>query len=172
MIYKAKYGSDVIRFSKNRGRSTVEATSVAEAVTKIHQLFGHMREVSVRERSEGTYDVRFKVARDYRLKLLPAVERSLRLIRDRQTFDQARHIDQYIFLTVANERTIPDWLIQDNIEKELNSLRLAAVSAREMSNVAEFRDWDMVIYNYLESCNPAPYKSRVVREMKKQKILT
>jgi hypothetical protein len=47
--------------------------------------------------------------------------------------------------------------------EELESLRKAAVVAREVAGILQFVDWDIAIGNYLELNSKAGHKSRVVR---------
>ncbi len=153
----------VLEFSGNSGLATVLATNGPEAVRRVREIFGHMREETVRAGLTGEFLVQFKVAFGYRLALFHSIERVSRRIRTPQSYEQARYLDRYIVASLAQATGKPEFLSRPELAEELESLRKAAVVAREVAGILQFVDWDIAIGNYLELNSKAGHKSRVVR---------
>lgn len=153
----------VLEFSGNTGLATVLASSGPDALHRVQEIFGHMREETVRPGLTGEYLVQFKVALNYRLPLFHSIERAVRRIRTAQAYEQARYLDRYIIASLVHYGGKSDFLIRAEISDELESLRKAAVVAREVAGILQFVDWDIAIANYLELNSKTGHKSRVVR---------
>ena len=168
MVYKFNYAEAVLEFVKNQGRAYLEAASPTAALNATRALFGNTREESVKSLGSGQYLVEFKVALDYRLSLVRQVEKAVRLLRDEKIYSLARYIDRYLVATVCLEVGKPEWLAGSGIDlkEEISILRRATVVAREVSNVRDFVDWDIAIYNYLELNSKPGHRSRVIRTVR------
>jgi len=167
MIYRFNYTEAVLEFKENKGRTFIEAPDPTAAIGIARDLFRHTREEKARKLKSGQYLVNFKVSLDYQLPLLRQVERAIKMLRCREIYTCARYIDRYIVSTFCMETGKPEWLAGEEIRKEIGALRKAAVVAREVSNVRDFVDWDIAIYNYLELNSREGYHSRVIRKGRK-----
>ena len=163
MMYKLNMTDGVVEFVKNRGRTFLEASDPASAVRATRDLFAHARDEKVQSLGSNQYLVTFKVSLDYHLPLLRSIEKSVRLLRSRDLYDDGRYLDRYVVATVFLETGKPEYLADLNIKEEISSLRKAAVVSRELPNVMNFVDYDICIYNYLELNSKEGFKSRVVR---------
>lgn len=164
MIYKVKYAEGVIRFFRNNGWTELSAGSEEEAEKKTRRMFGHIRNIKFEETGPGWYRIAFDVALDYNLALLRTIELALRVIKRRQDFDTARWLDRYIVVSIWGVTGQPNWYSAGDLDEELNQLRMAAVSAREIGNPADFVDIDIAIFNHLELNSKEGFKSRVIRK--------
>ena len=167
MIYRFSYTGAALEFVKNQGRAFIEADDSQSAIAAVRDLFDHIREESVEDLGEEQFLVEFKVSLDYRLPLLRQVEKAVKMLRDPEMYNLARYIDRYCVASVFSERGAPKWLIdkEPSIRKEISFLRKSSVIAREVPNVRDFVDWDIVIYNYLELNSKEGFKSRVIRKV-------
>ncbi|UCC44663.1 MAG: hypothetical protein JSU65_01670 [Candidatus Zixiibacteriota bacterium] len=167
MIYKFNYTEAVLEFSKNTGRARLEAASPEAALNATRELFDHIRDPQIKAVEDGHYEVSFKVSLDYHLPRLRDVEKAVRMLRNKEMYSFARYIDRYCVAIICSETGHPEWLTESRktIRQEISSLRKAAIVAREVSNVRDFVDWDIVIYNYIEINSKPGFKSRVVRRV-------
>lgn len=163
MAYTFHNRDIVLEFSGNCGSATVAAASEVEALRRVREIFGHTREVSVQPRLPGEYLIQFKVAYTYRLALLHTVERVVRRIRTVHAFEQARYLDRYIVASLALSAGKTNSPANNCTSDDLETLRRAAVVAREVAGILQFVDWDIVIANYLELNSKTGHKSRVIR---------
>lgn len=163
MAYTFHNRDVVLEFSGNTGLATVLAQSGGDALRRVREIFGHMRDETVRPGLSGEYLVGFRVALNYRLQLVHAIDRAVRRIKSPEAYSRARYLDRYIVASLAQSTKRPDFLQLLNLADELESLRKAAIVAREVAGVLQFVDWDIVIANYLELNSKAGHKSRVVR---------
>ena len=166
MIYKINFAEGVVEFAKNRGRTYLEAAGPKQAVAAARELFRHTREERIKSLGSGQYLVTFKVALDYKLKLVRSVEKAVKLLRAPDSYAEGRYIDRYVVATVFMETGEPDFLADTDIRAEISSLRKASVVSREVPNVVSFIDYDIAIYNYLELNSKEGFQSRVVRKVK------
>lgn len=155
-----------MEFAKNRGRTYLEAAGPKQAVAAARELFRHTREERIKSLGSGQYLVTFKVALDYKLKLVRSVEKAVKLLRAPDSYAEGRYIDRYVVATVFMETGEPDFLADTDIRAEISSLRKASVVSREVPNVVSFIDYDIAIYNYLELNSKEGFQSRVVRKVK------
>ena len=153
----------VLEFSGNCGSATVSAESEVGALRRVREIFGHTREVSVQPRLPGEYLIQFKVAYTYRLATLHTVERVVRRIRTAHAYEQARYLDRYIVASLALSTGKTNSPASDCKSDDLETLRKAAVVAREVAGILQFVDWDIAIANYLELNSKTGHKSRVIR---------
>ena len=166
MIYKVNFNEGVVEFCKNHGRAFLEATGPKEALQATRGLFEHTRDERIKSLGNGQFLVTFKVNLDYRLPLVHAAEKAVKLLRNEDQYRDARYIDRYIVATVFMETGSPEFLAETDIKDEISSLRKSAVVAREVNNVVAFIDYDIAIYNYLELNSKPGFRSRVVRKTK------
>lgn len=165
MIYTFNYRDAVIEFKGNRGRAVIQAADPIQAMTRVRELFPHLRDETIRARSEGAYSVRFKVALNYRMPLLKTVERAARLKRSPESYRRGRYVDRYVVASICQLTGAPEWLAATDLKEEISDLRRAAVVAREVPNVMGFIDWDIAIHNFLELNSKPGHRSRVVRKV-------
>ncbi|MBD3402450.1 hypothetical protein GF420_06120 [candidate division GN15 bacterium] len=164
MVYKFSYPDGVMEFAQNHGRAVVEAADADAAVEKLRGMFASIREESVASIGEDQFLVTFKVSLDYRLNLVRQVEKSLRYVRDFNTYRTSRYLDRYILAHLFKETGRPGWLDEiEDIKREISQLRKAAVVARELAKIEHFVDWDIAIYNFIELNTKEGHRSRVVR---------
>ena len=165
MVYKFTYTEAVLEFVKNQGRAYLEAPSPQAALNSVRELFDEIRDEKVESLGSNQYLVNFKVSLDYRLPMLRLVQRAVKILRDRKVYESARYLDRYILAILANECGAPKWLLNRDITilEEISTLRRAAIVAREIGNVREFVDWDIVIHNYIELNSKEGHRSRVFR---------
>lgn len=168
MVYKVKFREGLIRFFRNSGWTEVQADSGKEAEKKTRRMFGYVRNIKTKAVRSGLYRVDFDVSLDYNLSGLRAIELALRIIKRRQDYETARCLDRYIVLTICGATGQPQWLPVADIDEESNLLRMAAVSAREIANPADFVDIDIAIFNHLELNSKEGFKSRVIRKKPSQ----
>jgi hypothetical protein len=166
MLYKVNFNEGIVEFVRNRGRAFLEASDPAEAIRIARLLFEQMRDPNVQSLGDNQYLVSFKAALDYRLPIVKAIEKAVRRLRSRVTYDKARYVDRYCVASVYQETGKPGYLAELNIKNEISSLRRAAVVAREVPNVMSFIDYDICIHNYLELNNKDGFRSRVVRKIR------
>ncbi|HUV29862.1 MAG TPA: hypothetical protein VMY05_02040 [Acidobacteriota bacterium] len=167
MIHRFRYTEAVLEFCKNEGRACLHASDPNAAIAATRDLFDPIRDVTVQRLDSGQYLVSFKASLDYRLNLVHLVERAVKMLRDQQMFSEARYIDRYIVATICMETGKPEWLAAGcaDIEEEIGELRKAAIVAREVTNVRDFVDWDIAVYNYIELNSKEGHRSRVVRDV-------
>ena len=166
MIYTFKYRDAVIEFKGNRARAVIQAADPIQALTRVRELFPHLRDETVKARSAGEYVVRFKVSFNYRKSLLKTVERASRLKRSLDSYNRGRYLDRYVVASLCLLTGAPEWLAAMNLKPEISDLRRAAVVAREVPNVMGFVDWDIAIHNFLELNSKPGHRSRVVRKVR------
>jgi len=167
MLYKVNFNEGVVEFAKNRGRAFLEATDPAEAVRMAQLLFEHMRDPHVQSLGDNQFLVTFKVSLDYRLPLVKAVEKAVKILKSKSVYLQGRCIDRYCVANIFLETGKPEFLAGINIKEEISNLRRDAVVAREVPNVMTFIDYDICIHNYLELNIRDGFRSRVVRKVRK-----
>ncbi|MBU0982968.1 MAG: hypothetical protein KKA42_03795 [candidate division Zixibacteria bacterium] len=165
MRYKVNYSDAILEFKKNHGRAFLEAADPQAALRATRDLFSHTRDERVETLGDNQYLVMFSISLDYRLPLLHAVEKAVKLLRSNDMYQLGRYLDRYIVATVCMETGKPEFLNEIDVAAEVSSLRKAAVVAREVPNVMRFIDWDIAIYNYLELNSKQGFKSRVVRKV-------
>lgn len=166
MIYKFNYTEAALEFVKNQGRAFLEAESELAALSAARELFSLIRDETVESLGDGQYLVSFKVSLEFKLPRLREVEKAVRMLRDLDLYLGARYIERYILAIICLETGQPEWLVEAKtpIRTEISTLRKAAVVSREVANVRDFVDWDIVIYNYLEINTKSGYQCRVVRQ--------
>lgn len=163
MAYTFHNRDVVLEFSGNCGQATVLAASGGDALRRVQEIFGHMRDETVRPGLTGEYLVSFRVALNYRMQNFHTIERALRRARTPQAYASARYLERYIVASLAQVTKRPEFLTELDLPEEIESLRKAAIVAREVAGVLQFVDWDIVIANYLELNSKTGHKSRVVR---------
>lgn len=164
MIYKVKFREGLIRFSGNNGWTELQTGSKKEAEKQTCRMFGHIRNVKIKAVRPDRYRVSFDVSLDYNLSGLRSIELALRIIKRQEDYQTARCLDRYILLTIRGATGQPDWVPVEDLNEELKLLRMAAVSAREVANLADFVDIDIAIFNHLELNSKEGFKSRVIRK--------
>ncbi len=166
MIYKVNYANGVIEFVKNKGRAFVEANSAREAVAETRELFEQTRDEQAQSLGSGQFLVTFRVTLDYRIPLLRTVEKTVKRLRSKPSYDEGRFIDRYIVANIYRQTGQPDYLDELDIKEEISSLRKAAIVAREVPNILSFIDIDIAIYNHIELNAKEGYQSRIVRKVR------
>lgn len=163
MAYTFHNRDIVLEFSGNCGTATVPASSEPEALRRVREIFGHTRDELVQPRQPGEYLVQFRVSYGYRLPLLHTVERVVKRVRTANAYLQAHYLDRYIVASLALSLGRTNSPASSCSAEDLDSLRRAAVVAREVAGILQFVDWDIVIANYLELNSKTGHKSRVIR---------
>ena len=166
MIYKVTYNDTVFEFVENQGRAFLEAEDPADAVGKTREYFAHIREEKVSTLGADQYLVTFKIDFQYRRNAIKAIRKTVRYISNLELYREASHIDRYILAHIRQRTGKPEWLQIDDFKREIRILRKEAVIAREVSNVMDFIDLDICIYNYIELNSKEGHRSRVVRRVK------
>ena len=166
MIYKVTYNDTVFEFVENQGRAFLEAEDPADALDKTQEYFAHIREEKVTTLSADQYLVTFKIDFQYHRNAIKAIRKTVRYVSNLELYREASHIDRYILAHIRKQTGKPEWLKIDDFKHEIRTLRKEAVIAREVSNVMDFIDLDICIYNFIELNSKEGHRSRVVRKVK------
>ena len=166
MIYKVTYNDSVFEFVENKGRAFLQAEDPADALAKTRENFAHIREEKVSTLGDDQYLVTFKIDFQYHRNTIKAIRKTVRYVSNLELYREAKFVDRYILAHIRRQTGRPEWLDIDNFKREIRTLRKEAVVAREVSNVMDFIDWDICIYNYIELNSKEGHKSRVVRRVK------
>ena len=168
MIYKIDYNDAVLEFLENKGRIFLEAADSKDALDRAREFFSQTRDEEVKALGMNQYLVTFKVDFQYRRGLLREIKKTHRYISCYALYQNARFLDRYILAQIRKETGKPKWLKLENYQEEIRALRRAAVVAREVSNIIDFVDWDICLFNYIELNSKEGHKSRIIRKVRKR----
>ncbi|MFZ5980181.1 MAG: hypothetical protein ACOYVF_06070 [Candidatus Zixiibacteriota bacterium] len=166
MIYKVSYNDSIFEFVENKGRAFLQAADPADALIKTRENFAHIREEQVQTLGSDQYLITFKIDFQYHRNTIKAIRKTVRYVTNLELYREARVIDRYILAHICRRTGKPEWLQINDFNREIRMLRKEAVVAREVSNVMDFIDWDICIYNFIELNSKKGHKSRVVRRVK------
>ena len=166
MIYKVNYNDTVFEFVENQGRAFLQAEDPADALEKTREYFAHIREEKVSTLGADQYLVTFKIDFQYHRNTIKSIRKTVKYVTNLDLYREASHVDRYILAHIRKHTGKPDWLEIDDFKREIRTLRKEAVVAREVSNVMDFIDWDICIYNFIELNSKEGHRSRVIRKVK------
>lgn len=150
-MYRFQHEDATLEIEGNNGTITLVAGSARDALNRARRIFRHMRDVTVAG-TAGRFIVEFKVDHKYNRSLLRKARKLARLDLTRANYDRLKPEEKYMALLHAQltgkETFLPDALF---LRGALLALKNQIIYQGEMSSHDAFMDYDITVYNLVES---------------------
>lgn len=150
-MYRFTYDDATLEIDGNQGTITLSAGSAQDALKRARRFFRHQRDVTVAG-TAGRYIVEFKVGFRHNRSLLRRARKIAKIDLTRENYDRLHPEDKYIALLHA-QLTGKKTFLEDPMffRGALLTLKNEIIRQGHVSNPNDFMEYDIAVYNLVES---------------------
>jgi hypothetical protein len=150
IVYRFQRQDAMIEIEGNQGTMTFTASSARDALLHAHDILPQIREVGVRG-TAGRYLVDFKVDFDYNRSASKKAHEVAQLDLTHENYERLAPDEKYMALLHAQLTGKEIFLGDKPIAAALMSLKNEMVRRGEIPSHDDFMDYDIAVYNLVES---------------------